>query len=276
MRATAVTQEGFEVKQKPVILIVEDDQAMRQFLRRALEADYATLETPSARRALELALHHEPDCILLDLVLPGFSGLEFCQICSTLRFTRGIPIVILTGQPAEQYREICLGLGATEYFEKAIDPSQLIAYLAQLLKYRPRERRAEDRAQLSLFLRLRGTDAGGMPFEAVATTDDVNRAGFVCGCAAALEDDAIVEVFFHGPVELRVGRARVARRERADRYLRKYAFRFLEEPRIWLPAEAGTELAPAAGPARSCDPDRWHHGTLGDDNDTRGSNRQND
>lgn len=220
----------------PVILVVDDDQAMRLFLRRALEAEYHTVEAPDARRALELALSHEPDCILVDLTLPGFSGLEFCQTCSTLRFTQRIPIVIVTGQPAETYREICLTLGATEYFEKPIALQELRAFLVRLLKHKPKERRTEDRASLRLVLKLRGIDSGGTTFEMVSATEELSAYGFICSCTAPLDDNALVEVFLKGPREQWVGRARVARREWTDRYWKRYAFRFVGEPRVWLPA----------------------------------------
>lgn len=228
---------------RPVILIVENDSAMRQLLRRALENDFETIEALDARRALELALHSEPDGILLDLVLPGFSGLEFCQICSTLRFTRSIPIVILTGQPATQYRELCIGLGATEYFEKPFDPTQLNAYLMKLLRNRPKERRAEDRAQLRIMLKLRGTDSRGATFETVTASEELSAFGFICCCTAPLEENALIDVFLKSPGEQWVGRARVVRRAAADRDWKSYAFRFVKEPRVWLPAEGNSPIA---------------------------------
>ena len=230
------------MKGKPVILIVDDDQAMRHFLRCALEAEYDAVEAPNARQALELALSQEPDCILVDLVMPGFSGLEFCQICSTLRFTQRIPIVIVTGQPAEKYREISLSLGATEYFEKPLAALELKTFLARLLKNKPKERRTEDRASLRLIVKLRGTDSGGSTFETVSTTEDLSAYGFICSCTAPLDDNALVEVFLRSPVEQWVGRARVARREWTDRYWKRYAFRFIEQPRVWLPAERDAQI----------------------------------
>ena len=51
---------------------------MLQFLRGVPGVEYDTIGAPNARRALELALRHEPDCILVDLVLLGFPDLEFC------------------------------------------------------------------------------------------------------------------------------------------------------------------------------------------------------
>jgi CheY-like chemotaxis protein len=230
------------LKGKPVILTVDDDQAMRHFLRRMLEPEYNAVEAPNARQALELALSQEPDCILVDLVMPGFSGLEFCQICSTLRFTQRIPIVIVTGQPAEKYREISLSLGATEYFEKPVAALELKTFLARLLKTKPKERRTEDRASLRLVVKLRGKDSGGNTFETVSTTEDLSAYGFVCSCTAPLDDNALVEVFLRSPVEQWVGRARVVRREWTDRYWKRYAFRFADQPRVWLPVDRDTRI----------------------------------
>ena len=225
------------MKAKPLILIVEEKESILQFLRGLLGVDHDITRAPNARRALELALHHQPDCILVDMVLPNFSGLEFCQTCSTVRFTRRIPVVILNGLPGEKYREICFGLGATEYFENSVAPEKLREYLTRLLTYRPKERRAEDRASLRLHLKLRGFDAHGTNFEAVTTTEEISILGFLCSCPAPLDENGLVEVLLDESHEALVGRARVARREGDKRNWKKYAFRFIEEPRIWLPAD---------------------------------------
>jgi len=70
------------------ILIVDDDEAIRGFLRQQLEDAYEVADTGNPEDALAMALNLKPDCILLDLMMPMLSGLELCQTLTSLSFTR--------------------------------------------------------------------------------------------------------------------------------------------------------------------------------------------
>lgn len=216
------------------ILIVEDDPAMRGLLREHLEADHEIVETPDATAALALALEHKPDCILLDLMLPGFSGFELCQIFSSLSVTRLTPICVITAKPAAEYKDFCLNLGAAEYFEKPVNFAQLKARLAALLEGKRGERRRERRVRLSVIVKLRGQDVSGERFELLSAADDVSASGFLCACQARLETGSLVEVFLMGGQERYVGQARVVRTEWRDRPWQRYGFQFVEKPREWI------------------------------------------
>jgi len=82
------------------LLVIDDDEAMRGMIRHRLQRQYEIVDTGDATEALALALEHRPDCILLDLTMPFFSGLEFCQAFCSLSHTRMIPIFVITGQSA--------------------------------------------------------------------------------------------------------------------------------------------------------------------------------
>ena len=61
------------------ILIVDDDKAMVGLIRRHLSEVYEVIDTDDPQQALALALNHKPDAIVLDLMMPNFSGFELCQ-----------------------------------------------------------------------------------------------------------------------------------------------------------------------------------------------------
>lgn len=217
------------------LLIVEDEKAMRDLLRQRLEDNYEIIETGDASEALALTLQHKPDCVLLDLMIPKFTGFELCQTLSSFSFTRLIPIIVITSYPAAEYKDYCLSLGAKEYFEKPVDFALLRARLVEVVGKTQLERRTEVRARLKVILKLKGTDTKGGAFESLTMTEDISASGFVCGCANVLERDSIVEVFLtSGGIDRQAGRARVIRVGWPNTPGQLYGFRFIEKPTQWL------------------------------------------
>ena len=88
------------------ILIVDDDETMRELLRESLKEEYEIVDTGDPQNALVMALEHKPDAILLDLSMPGLSGFELCQALSSLSFTQHIPIFIVSAEDKETRRSL--------------------------------------------------------------------------------------------------------------------------------------------------------------------------
>jgi DNA-binding response OmpR family regulator len=218
----------------PRILIVDDDEAMRGLLRDRLEDTYQIFDTGDPEQAIALALQHKPDAILLDLMMPRFSGFEVCQTLTALSFTQQISIFIVSGEAASKYKAFCQNLGAAGYFEKPVDFNQLRACLAAVLRDKRAERRAEPRVRLNVILKLRGKDKYGIPFELFTTTENVSANGFLCGCTAALEKDGILDIFLCNEGEHYAGTARVVRTESSDTPCPRYGFRFVKKPAEWI------------------------------------------
>jgi response regulator RpfG family c-di-GMP phosphodiesterase len=216
------------------ILIVDDDPAMRGLMRKRLADTYEIIDTGNPEQALGLALEHKPDAILLDLMMPKFSGFELCQSFHSLSYTGLIPIFVISGESAAKYREHCQNLGATAYFEKPVDFPELKRSLAaELLNKRP-ERRSSVRVRMRLTLKLRGTNAAGNQFVELTATENVCAEGFLCNCAQALIKNAIIEVFLVGETERYVGRARVVRQESPGTPWQRYGFQFQEKNLEWV------------------------------------------
>jgi DNA-binding response OmpR family regulator len=204
------------------ILIVDDDEATLKLMRIRLSEVYEAICTRDPEQALGLALEHKPDAILLDLMLPKFSGFELCQSLRSLSYTSTIPIIVITGELDAKYKEHCANLGAVGYFEKPLDFDQLKRTLtAQIESNRP-EHRAQVRVRMRLALKLRGTDASGRKFEEMTTTENVSAGGFMCNCMSSLVKGLIVEVILSNEGERDLGRARVVRKESSGAPWQRY------------------------------------------------------
>jgi len=114
------------------ILIVDDEPAARYGLRRALEAKYRIAEADSAEAARAALSTEQPDLILLDVVLPGQSGLEF------LRWLREqeseLPVLIVSALDTAKTAVEALQLGAADYLVKGFELEELRQRVANLLK----------------------------------------------------------------------------------------------------------------------------------------------
>jgi DNA-binding response OmpR family regulator len=217
------------------VLVIDDDETMRGVLRDRLEDAYEIIDTGKPEEAIALALKHKPDVVLLDLMMPNFSGFEICQTLTSLSFTQQIPIFIVSGEAATKYQTYCLNLGAIGYFEKPLDFDRLRASLTAVLRDKRPERRIEARIRLNVILKLRGKDQYGAPFELFTTTENVSVKGFSCSCGAELEKDTQVDVYLcHKGGEHLAGTARVVRAEGCTKTCSRYAFRFVSEPNEWV------------------------------------------
>jgi putative two-component system response regulator len=217
------------------ILIVDDDDAMRGLMKLRLSDTYEVIDTGDPVQALELALEHKPAAILLDLMMPNYSGFELCQSFHSLSYTGRTPIFIISGESAAKYRDYVSNLGASGYFEKPIDFAKLKAGLATELQTMRVERRAHVRVRLQLLIKLKGSDADGKPFEEVTTTENISAGGFLCPLVACLSEGTVFQVFLAaGGSDRYAGRAKVARREAPNTPRQRYGFQFLERTEEWV------------------------------------------
>jgi DNA-binding response OmpR family regulator/8-oxo-dGTP pyrophosphatase MutT (NUDIX family) len=114
------------------ILVVEDEENIRHTLRYNLVKEgYSVSEARTGPEALSEARRVRPDLILLDLMLPGLSGLEVCRI---LRQEMSTPILMLTAKGAELDKVVGLSLGADDYVTKPFSLSELMARITAILR----------------------------------------------------------------------------------------------------------------------------------------------
>ena len=119
----------------PNILVVDDEPQIRRVLRSTLSfRGYTISEAASGEEALELIHKLKPDLILLDVNLPGMSGVEACR--EIRRFTDA-PIIILTVRSAERDKVIALDAGADDYVTKPFGIEELLARVRASLRRHP-------------------------------------------------------------------------------------------------------------------------------------------
>jgi DNA-binding response OmpR family regulator len=119
------------------VLIVEDDPDIAEGLRYNLEREglrAVVAETGEKGLALALDRHDPPALILLDLMLPGMSGIELCRRLRREPDTRRTPIIILTARGAESERVAGLELGADDYVTKPFSVRELMARVRAVLR----------------------------------------------------------------------------------------------------------------------------------------------
>jgi phosphate regulon transcriptional regulatory protein PhoB len=125
--------ETFMVDKK--ILVVDDERAIRDMLRVALEmADYTVMEAGDAQEAHKIIVDARPDLILLDWMMPGISGIELARRLKSDEVTREIPIILLTAKSEEDNKIQGLDLGADDYITKPFSPRELVARLRAVLR----------------------------------------------------------------------------------------------------------------------------------------------
>ena len=115
------------------VLVVDDDRAVRDALRRALTlGGYEVLPAKDGEQALEQVVQAVPDAVVLDVGLPGMDGLEVCRRVRMLG--NRVPILMLTARDAISDRIDGLDVGADDYMVKPFDVGELKARLRALLR----------------------------------------------------------------------------------------------------------------------------------------------
>jgi DNA-binding response OmpR family regulator len=120
------------VEMARTILVVDDEPTLRETLAEALESEgFRALTAADGRAALERFRADRPDLVLLDLMLPGLSGIEVCRI---IRAESSVPVVMLTARDSEVDKIVGLELGADDYVTKPFSVRELAARIRAVLR----------------------------------------------------------------------------------------------------------------------------------------------
>lgn len=116
------------------ILIVEDERVTRESLTEYLRGDgFEVTASSTGEEAISVTLSDPPDVILMDLGLPGMSGIEAAQVIKQNRQLSKIPIIALSGRPSELWKAAALSAGISLYITKPASISEITDAIAQLL-----------------------------------------------------------------------------------------------------------------------------------------------
>ena len=117
---------------RPRVLVVEDETAIVEAVGYALELEgFLVASAPGGREGLEAARRLNPSVVILDLMLPGMSGLD---VCRQLRRESDVPIIMLTAKDAEADKVAGLELGADDYMTKPFSMRELVARVRALVR----------------------------------------------------------------------------------------------------------------------------------------------
>ncbi|ACK65005.1 response regulator receiver protein [Rippkaea orientalis PCC 8801] len=117
----------------PLILIVDDSALSRTITRRILQAkNHSTLEATNGREGIEIARDRQPDCILLDLLIPELNGFEFLEILQQENLK--IPVIVITADLQETTNNKCKELGAFSILHKPPKAEELGNILTEVLE----------------------------------------------------------------------------------------------------------------------------------------------
>ena len=114
------------------VLVVDDDDALAEMIGIVLAQEgYNAVFCENGSRAFETFMRHSPDLVLLDLMLPGKSGIE---VCEQIRSSSNVPIIMLTAKGEVEDRIIGLELGADDYLVKPFSQAELLMKVKSLLR----------------------------------------------------------------------------------------------------------------------------------------------
>jgi len=119
-------------EQEGRVLVVDDDENVRDVVRRYLEvAGFAVEVAGDGAEGLRFFSARQPDLVVLDVMMPGIDGLE---VCRRLRKVSAVPVVLLTALGEEENRIAGLQLGADDYVTKPFSPRELALRVASVLR----------------------------------------------------------------------------------------------------------------------------------------------
>ena len=120
-----------------IVLVVDDEEGMRDFLKEILVSEGFSVHTCSdGRQAIEKAVTLKPDLVLLDLILPGLDGIAVCQAFRANEKTQKIPILVVTGSPSNKQIEDSMTGGGDDFITKPIDVPDMLIRIRALLECR--------------------------------------------------------------------------------------------------------------------------------------------
>jgi excisionase family DNA binding protein len=129
-----VSEDVFETA--PTILVVEDDEAMRDFAKNAIQkkwSDYKIYEAEDGFAAGKLISDKKPDLVILDIKLPGIDGVEVCKLIRKDKALSKTKVLAITGYASPETKKKILDAGADEYIEKPFNKDKLLENVETLL-----------------------------------------------------------------------------------------------------------------------------------------------
>ncbi len=125
-----------EMEQRPVILVVEDNADIREYITSSFTSEYKVLEAANGKKALEIAQNCIPNIVVSDIMMPEMDGIEFCRSLKEDMRTSHIPVILLTAKDSIRDKEEGYENGADSYLTKPFSTKLLHSRISNLLESR--------------------------------------------------------------------------------------------------------------------------------------------
>lgn len=122
--------------EKPVVLIVEDQKDVREYIKDSLGSGYTIIEAENGKQGLQLVEEEEPDIIISDIMMPEMDGLEMTRKLKNQLKTSHIPIILLTAKASQEQKLEGLEEGADSYIPKPFNKRHLQIRVKKLIELR--------------------------------------------------------------------------------------------------------------------------------------------
>ncbi|OQP63780.1 hypothetical protein A3860_22835 [Niastella vici] len=137
---TVIQDKGNElstlVTEKPTLLIVDDDEELRNYINKVFSSEYTVLQAIDGQQGLALAQQYLPDLIISDIAMAELGGIELCKQVKENASLSHIPVILLTASTAPETRLKGIEAGADDYITKPFEKELLKARVLSLLKKR--------------------------------------------------------------------------------------------------------------------------------------------
>lgn len=157
-------------REKPRILLVEDNNDLLNFLRHSFKGDYKITVAHDGVKAWELIGKNMPDLVISDVMMPNMDGFRLCRLIKSTFETSHIPVILLTSLSGNAEQIEGLGLGADDYMTKPFDMSILAKRIESILRNR--------KAVMDRMLQLTGTEDAERPVTENRLNDRFVRQAF--------------------------------------------------------------------------------------------------
>lgn len=156
--AAIALAENLSCSERPLVLVVDDDDGLRDYLHCLLSGSHEVLTARTAQVALELIARKTPDLVLADVRMPGIDGLDLVRRLRNQCATRTIPIILLSGHADAATKVAGLAAGADDFVAKPFSAVELVARIDSNLKL---SRVRQEAAVRERALRLQAESARG-------------------------------------------------------------------------------------------------------------------
>ena len=130
------TEEEFNREESPLVLVVEDNEDIRKFIKESIDQTLRIIESSNGIDGLEKAFSNIPDLVISDVLMPEMNGIELCEKLKTDERTSHIPVILLTSRSGVENKVEGLQTGADDYITKPFNVAELQARINNLILQR--------------------------------------------------------------------------------------------------------------------------------------------